>query len=164
MRRYSYSTLTEARIRDLCRRPAVDFESAFQTVKPIIEDVRTKGDNAVLDYTEHLVRVRPVDLVVTVKDAGGIQLPEETKIAFDTAYTNIFSFHQAQYPKKLTVETMPGVVCSRVAKPIEKVGLYIPGGTAVLPSSVLMLGVPAKIAGCSEIVIATACAPPAFIM
>jgi histidinol dehydrogenase len=79
----------------------------------------------------------------------------ETAAAFDVAYNNIAAFHQAQQADVLEVETMPGVCCRRVTRPIGAVGLYVPGGTAVLPSSALMLGVPAAIAGCSTIVLAT---------
>jgi histidinol dehydrogenase len=83
------------------------------------------------------------------------QLPEEVTAAFDTAYANIRAFHEAQCAKDLSVETMPGVVCRRLTRAINAVGLYVPGGTAVLPSSALMLAVPAQIAGCGTIVLAT---------
>ena len=83
-------------------------------------------------------------------------IDDATKAAIDQAYDNIFAFHNAQMDHTtLVVETMPGVVCQRFARPIEKVGLYVPGGTAILPSTALMLGIPAKVAGCKEIVIAT---------
>lgn len=82
-------------------------------------------------------------------------LEPETRAAFDLAYKNIHAFHAAQQPAELEVETMPGVRCRRVARPIGSVGLYVPGGTAVLPSSALMLAVPAALAGCATIVLAT---------
>jgi phosphoribosyl-ATP pyrophosphohydrolase/phosphoribosyl-AMP cyclohydrolase/histidinol dehydrogenase len=85
-----------------------------------------------------------------------MQLKPEVREAIDQAYANIYKFHDAQLDKEpLIVETMPGVTCSRFVRPIQRVGLYVPGGSAVLPSSTLMLGVPAKVAGCTEIVVAT---------
>ena len=83
------------------------------------------------------------------------QLPEEVTKAFDVAYANIRTFHEAQRGADVSVETMPGVSCRRVTRPINAVGLYVPGGTAVLPSSALMLAVPAQIAGCATVVLAT---------
>lgn len=83
------------------------------------------------------------------------ELDAETRAAFDVAYQNIHAFHAAQQSAPLEVETMPGVRCRRVARPIGAVGLYVPGGTAVLPSSALMLAVPAALAGCRTIVLAT---------
>lgn len=133
----------------------MDFESVFGEVGPIIEDVRLRGDDAVLDLTQRFDGVRPDPLSGPVSNTPEIPVQANVAEAFETAYTNIFRFHKAQYPKDLIVETMAGIVCSRVARPIKRVGLYIPGGTAVLPSSLLMLGVPAKIAGCEEIVVAT---------
>ncbi len=82
-------------------------------------------------------------------------LPEEVTAAFDTAYANITAFHAAQRAADASVETMPGVTCRRVTRPIGAVGIYVPGGTAVLPSSALMLAVPAQIAGCATVVLAT---------
>ncbi|MEX0773807.1 MAG: histidinol dehydrogenase [Balneolales bacterium] len=155
MEQYIYSTLTRVQLDELCRRPAMDLESAFEIVKPIIEDVRIHGDDAVLNLTERFDKVRPASLVHPVKPTSEIPIQVEIAEALDTAYANIYRFHKAQLPKNIYVETMPGVVCSRVARPIERVGLYVPGGTAVLPSSLLMLGIPAKIAGCKEIVVTT---------
>ncbi|KAG8831812.1 trifunctional histidinol dehydrogenase [Serendipita sp. 399] len=88
---------------------------------------------------------------------GKIPVPLDPKVreAIDTAYANIKTFHTAQLTTPLSIETMPGVTCQRIAKPISRVGLYVPGGTAILPSTALMLGVPAQVAGCSEIVLAT---------
>jgi phosphoribosyl-ATP pyrophosphohydrolase/phosphoribosyl-AMP cyclohydrolase/histidinol dehydrogenase len=84
-----------------------------------------------------------------------IALDDATRAAIDCAYENIYTFHCAQLDRRpLVVETMPGVKCSRFVRPIERVGLYVPGGTAMLPSTALMLGVPAKVAGCREIVLA----------
>ena len=82
-------------------------------------------------------------------------LDDETRMAFDVAYSNIRKFHEAQRSGTLEVETMPGVQCRRVTRPIGAVGMYVPGGSAVLPSTALMLSVPAGIAGCKTIVLAT---------
>ena len=86
-----------------------------------------------------------------------MDISEEMKAAIDLSMQNIEKFHAAQLPKEkvMTVETSPGVYCSRFAKPIENVGLYVPGGTAVLPSTAMMLGVPAKVAGCKNIIVAS---------
>lgn len=92
---------------------------------------------------------------LTLQDLPWPQLPEDITRAFDVAYNNIKAFHEAQRSSDLSVQTMPGVTCRRVTRPINNVGLYVPGGTAVLPSSALMLAVPAQIAGCSTVVLAT---------
>jgi len=127
-------------------------------VNPIIEDVRKEGDEAVLRYTRKFERAE--SLTSTVLHAPFPQhlmnLPPETIKAVDVSFENIRKFHEAQKnDKPLKVETMPGVVCSRFSRPIERVGLYVPGGTAVLPSTALMLGVPAMVAGCKKIVMAS---------
>ncbi|KAG9597432.1 histidine biosynthesis trifunctional protein, partial [Aureobasidium melanogenum] len=126
-------------------------------VNPIIEDVRKGGDKALLEYTHKFEKA--TSLTSTVLKApfpeNLMQIAPETKEAIDISYENIRKFHAAQETEDLRVETMPGVVCSRFVRPIERVGLYVPGGTAVLPSTTLMLGVPAKVAGCKKIVIAS---------
>ena len=96
-----------------------------------------------------------VTFLLTHQELPEPELDVETRQAFDVAYANIRAFHQAQQSAPLEVETMPGVRCRRVARPINAVGLYVPGGTAVLPSSALMLAVPAALAGCETIVLAT---------
>jgi histidinol dehydrogenase len=107
------------------------------------------GDSTPLTApTPHPPLPRPQDLPAP-------RLPEEVTAAFDVAYNNIAAFHRAQRGADLSVETMPGVVCRRVTRPIGAVGIYVPGGTAVLPSSALMLAVPAQIAGCGTVVLAT---------
>ena len=127
-------------------------------VKPIVERVRSGGDAAVLEYTHKFEKATslksPVLRAPFPQDL--MHLPPETIQAIDISYENIKRFHAAQKETKpLSVETMPGVVCSRFSKPIERVGLYVPGGTAVLPSTALMLGVPAMVAGCKKIVMAS---------
>ncbi len=155
MRRFTLKSLSETEIKQLCKREAVIFEDIIPNVQKIIDEVRLNGDDAVQQFNEKFDGIRPKSLIIDVPEKDDIELPKEIRVAFDTAYQNIYNFHIAQIPPPITVETMPGVVCSREARPIDSVGLYIPGGTAVLPSSVLMLGVPAQIAGCRQVVIAT---------
>ncbi|CAI6339337.1 unnamed protein product [Periconia digitata] len=125
---------------------------------PIIEAVKTRGDAAVLEYTHKFEKATSLTSPVLKAPfpESLMTLRPETKEAMDISFENIRKFHAAQKEDKpLIVETMPGVVCSRFARAIERVGLYVPGGTAVLPSSALMLGVPALVAGCKKIVLAT---------
>ncbi|KAI9498697.1 histidinol dehydrogenase-domain-containing protein [Zychaea mexicana] len=157
METYDLCDISTEKRSELLLRPIIDSTEIIGRVTPIMKDVRKRGDAALVDLTAKFDRVqleRP-----TLKapfDEKLMQLDPETKAAIDQAYDNIFKFHDAQMDRDtLTVETMPGVVCTRFARPIERVGLYVPGGTAVLPSTTLMLGIPAKVAGCSEIVIAT---------
>ena len=155
MKTYQYTQLTDSDIQKLCQRPRIDFASIFKTVQPILEQVQNEGDKAIIDLTEKFDGVRLSESTTNVDSNTTVALDDEIKNAFDTAYQNIYNFHMAQRPNELVVETMPGVLCRREARPIERVGLYVPGGSAILPSTALMLGVPAKIAGCREIVLAT---------
>jgi histidinol dehydrogenase len=154
MKKYVYSELSEEEITGLCRRPKMDFETIFDTVNPIIDEVRDEGDAAVTRYTEKFDGIKPDPLTVSPADRE-LLLKDEIREAIDTAFKNIYRFHKAQLPNAMEVETMPGVRCMRVSRPIERVGLYVPGGTALLPSTLMMLGIPAALAGCKEIVIAT---------
>lgn len=147
--------LSETQLNGLCKRSAVNFEAIMPVVQEIIGDVRSNGDAAVLRLTEKFDGVSIASTLVEVPSPDKITLPEHVKAAFDQAYDNIYHFHIAQLPNPIHVETMPGVLCSREARPIRSVGLYVPGGTAVLPSSVLMLGIPAQIARCEQVIIAT---------
>lgn len=143
----------------LLQRPALDTESLFDTVRGIIGRVRVEGDRAVLDYEEAFDKVRLESLVVTKEEMKEAEanIPADLQAAIRLAKQNIETFHAAQRFEGKKVETMPGVTCWQKAVGIEKVGLYIPGGTAPLFSTVLMLAVPARIAGCKEIVL---CTPP----
>jgi len=143
----------------LCRRPAFDVAALFGVVRPILDAVRQRGDEALRDYEETFDRVRLDDFRVSraEMDAAGHLVSEELKKAIRLAYKNIYAFHAAQRFAPIRVETAPGVVCEQRAVPIERVGLYVPGGTAPLFSTVLMLGVPARIAGCRTVVL---CTPP----
>ncbi len=129
------------------------------SVKQIIQKVAQKGDKALLELTEQLDGVKLEKLFVEVTEISALaaQVNENERNALITAYQNIERFHQQQLVKETKVETTKGVTCWRENRAIEKVGLYVPGGSAVLPSSFLMLGIPAKIAGCKEIVV---CTPP----
>ncbi|KAL6241503.1 trifunctional histidinol dehydrogenase [Rhinocladiella similis] len=160
LKRYSTSqAFSDDVLKSALQRPSQKSnEKIMSLVHPIIADVRSNGDAAVLKYTHKFEKATSLKSPVLKAPfpESLMQLPEETIKAINTSYDNILKFHSAQKPTSdLVVETMPGVTCSRFSRPIEKVGLYIPGGTAVLPSTALMLGVPAMAAGCKNIVLAS---------
>ncbi len=141
------------------RRPSLDSSSLEETVKNILNDVKANGDEAVRKFTlqfdkAHTSELRVDDIEITLAENS---LDAELKQAIATAKNNIEKFHAAQLKDIEFVETMPGVQCWRRSTPIEKVGLYIPGGSAPLFSTILMLAVPARLAGCKEIIL---CSPP----
>ncbi|KAG6917913.1 hypothetical protein DXG01_000522 [Tephrocybe rancida] len=142
---------------ELLKRPVLKSDEMIVKVKPIVDDVRTRGDAALLELTAKFDKVQLTSTVILPPFAPEtMEIDPDVRAAIDQAYLNIHKFHDAQADKgTLVVETMPGVVCSRFARPIGRVGLYIPGGTAILPSTALMLGIPAQVAGCKEIVLAT---------
>lgn len=143
----------------LAKRPALDVTTLFDTVRTVLEEVRKEGDVAVKWYEEKFDKVTLPELQVSeaeIQEAHAL-VSEELKQAIRTAKDNIEKFHASQRFTGQKVETTPGVTCWQKAVAIEKVGLYIPGGTAPLFSTVLMLAVPARIAGCKEIVL---CTPP----
>jgi histidinol dehydrogenase len=160
MKTVVWQSLSENQQESLLQRPAIT-EGANITaiVADVIADVRQRGDEALLDLTEKFDRVRPDSIRVSEQEvtAASSRLSDNMKQALQQAYQNIATFHKAQKTKPLRVETQPGVVCEQVTRPINSVGLYIPGGSAPLPSTVLMLGVPAQIAGCRQVVL---CSPP----
>ena len=144
----------------LAQRPVYDTASKQEAVAGILQQVRNKGDKALIELTKKFDGVKITKLKVdeNIISKAAKSISPSLKKAIDTAYKNIYKFHSVQLSSKVErVETMPGVECWRKALPIEKVGLYIPGGSAPLFSTVLMLGIPAKIAGCKEIVL---CSPP----
>ena len=143
----------------LLQRPALDVTALFDTVRGVIDAVKKDGDAAVKRYEKKFDQVELTCLKVSSEEMAECDdlLSDELKTAIRQAKKNIELFHASQRFAGLEVETYPGVVCRQKALPIEKVGLYIPGGTAPLFSTVLMLAVPAQIAGCSEIVL---CTPP----
>jgi phosphoribosyl-ATP pyrophosphohydrolase/phosphoribosyl-AMP cyclohydrolase/histidinol dehydrogenase len=159
MRRYITSQETPETIAAVLQRPSQkSTEKIIGICKPIIDAVKTRGDAALLEYTHKFEKATSLTSPVLRAPFPPelMQLAPETANAIDISFENIRKFHAAQKEDKpLVVETMPGVVCSRFARPIERVGLYVPGGTAVLPSTALMLGVPAMVAGCKKIVLAT---------
>ncbi|CAK7565519.1 MAG: trifunctional histidinol dehydrogenase [Sporothrix epigloea] len=159
MKRINFSDVSAADIDDALRRPSQkSSEAIMKIVMPIIDDVRTNGDKALLSYTHKFEKATSLTSPVLKAPfpAELMQLSDETRAAIDLSFDNIRTFHAAQKEEKpLSVETMPGVICSRFSRPIARVGLYVPGGTAVLPSTALMLGVPAMVAGCSTIVLAS---------
>lgn len=155
MKSYKLSELSLAEVESLKARPRIDFSSIFGIVNPIIDDVRGRGDAAVKDYTEKFDKVKLDKVVENVSELPDPELDAAVKEAFDVAYDNIYAFHVAQKWDEKSVENMKGVKCKRVARSIGSVGLYVPGGTAVLPSTALMLAVPAQIAGCKTVVLAT---------
>jgi histidinol dehydrogenase len=143
----------------LTQRPLINQEQLTETVISIISNVKQSGDKALIKYASMFDGVELKDLTVSEVEVSTAikQTPKELKEAIKVAYTNILSFHMAQQTRERVIETMPGVKCWRESRAIEKVGLYIPGGTAPLFSTILMLAIPAKIAGCKKLVL---CTPP----
>lgn len=157
MRTSDLATIAPDARAKLLKRPVLKSDEMIVKVKPIVDDVRTRGDAALLEFTAKFDKVKLSSTVIFPPFAPeSMQLDPTVQSAIDQAYANIRKFHEAQVDgETLVVETMPGVVCSRFARPIGRVGLYVPGGTAILPSTALMLGIPAQVAGCKEIVLAT---------
>lgn len=154
MEHFTYKSLNQKELQALCQRPKMDFKAIFRKVEPIIKGVKQEGDEGINHFTKKFDGLSPDPLIIN-PDEKKVSPDLKFKQAIDTAFDNIFRFHKAQLPAPLEVETMPGVQCKRVARPIERVGLYVPGGTAILPSTLMMLGIPAKLAGCKTIVAAT---------
>jgi histidinol dehydrogenase len=156
---YSFKDLSAAKVDNLCLRQLEDDQSIAARVKSIIEKVKATGDQALYEYAAAFDKVQLDSLFIGKEEIQRIaaSIPLEAKAAIDQAFENIHKFHASQIIKEAPVETMPGVSCWRETRAIERVGLYVPGGTAVLPSTFLMLAIPAKLAGCTEI---TVCSPP----
>ena len=144
---------------DIVERPHMDVSSLSATVNTVLQDVKTRGDEAVKEYEEKFDHARLTDLAVSQDEMDEAErlVSADLKEALILAHANIERFHAAQEFQSIKVETAPGVTCWQKSVPIEKVGLYIPGGTAPLFSTALMLATPAKLAGCEEIVL---CTPP----
>lgn len=144
---------------EIQKRPNLDLQDLEATVEKIFEQVAERGDEAIKEFTEKFDKVRLETLRVSESEINeaGLKLPDDLKRAIDMAKANIEKFHATQRTPRVEVETSPGVRCWQEKKPIQKVGLYIPGGTAPLFSTVLMLAIPAKLAGCQEVVL---CSPP----
>lgn len=159
MKTYLYKNLDAKALEVLTQRPEINFEKTYKVVRPIMADVKVNGDEAVRRYTEKFdgVSLNSLELSDEEIQKAIAELDQQTKEAFQKAAANIEKFHKPQLTTEKPIETMEGVVCFRESRAIEKVGIYVPAGTAPLPSTVLMLGIPAKIAGCSEVVL---CTPP----
>ncbi|MBL7112852.1 MAG: histidinol dehydrogenase [Bacteroidales bacterium] len=145
--------------KEILSRPVIDTTQLINQIKPILDEVRKQGNEAVRKYTHEFDQVELDDLSIPESQIinASIEVPEPLKRAIDIARANIEQFHSSQQLQNKVVATSPGVQCWQKSKPIEKVGLYVPGGSAPLISTVLMLGIPAILAGCQEIVL---CTPP----
>ena len=150
---------TEAEYPSICERPQMDVSQLNSIVADVLADIKANGDKAVKAYEEKFDKVRLASLAVTEEEIAEAEtlVSPELKDALILAHKNIAAFHESQKFEGKKIETAPGVTCWQKSVAIEKVGLYIPGGTAPLFSTVLMLATPAKIAGCKEIVL---CTPP----
>lgn len=143
--------------RDIMRRPAIDNTELDGVVTNILREVRNNGDRALLEYTHRLDGVALPSLVTSEEEINSATIDDKLKAAIELAHANITAFHKSQLITEPVVETLAGVKCWRKSIAIESVGLYIPGGSAPLFSTVLMLGIPAKLAGCDNIIL---CTPP----
>src|SRR5690606_32571948 len=159
LKTYTYANLAIEDIEKLVLRNSDPNLSIQSTVNEIIEEVRQQGDSALVQYAAKVDQVQLEKLYLDQDEIEELAMTvsREQQRALEIAFQNIHKFHSVQTKRERVVETMPGVKCWREIRPIEKVGLYIPGGSAVLPSTLLMLGVPARIAGCKQIVV---CSPP----
>ena len=156
----NWSTLTSAQQVDALARPAMaDSAKLRATVADILAEVLTRGDEAVLEFTRRFdsPKLTSLKLSIEKRDELAARVTPEVQDAIQTAFANVKQFHEAQYPQDIRLTTTPGVVCEQRFTALEAVGLYIPGGSAPLPSTVMMLGVPAMVAGCERKVL---CTPP----
>ncbi len=159
MEQYKLADLPADDIRKLCQRNPLEDPSILDTCRRVFSDVRCRGDEAVRDYTARFDGVQLDSFEVSAEEwaSGRRQVPADAVACLRKAASNIRKFHAEQLGKTEEVKVAQGVICWREQRPIDPVGLYIPGGNAVLPSSVLMLGVPAQLAGCKTVVL---CVPP----
>ncbi len=160
MKTVYWQQYSEQEQQQLLTRPAITDGAAIKAkVAQVINSVRETGDQALFELTEKFDQQTLKQLAITSKQIqqASERLSESMKQALNQAYDNIVLFHQAQKANPVIVETQPGVICEQITRPINAVGLYIPGGSAPLPSTVLMLGIPAQIAGCKQVVL---CSPP----
>ena len=160
MKIIKWNTATPAEKLSAYERPAVIAgDSITSAVSGVISQVRSGGDDALRQLTKKFDGVDITDIKISdvqISQASN-RLSDDVKTALQSAYDNIYKFHHAQISPPIRVETQSGVVCEQITRPIGAVGLYIPGGSAPLPSTVLMLAIPAKIAGCNRVVL---CSPP----
>ncbi len=158
MKTYFYQKLSNLEKHNLLKRPTIDVEKFSVIVKPILLDIKKNGLNAALKYARQFDGFIDSEFRVTRQEFEEAEKKLDSKIkkAIITAAENIRKFHSKQIPQSYEIETMEGIKCSREFRAIENVGLYIPGGSAVLPSTMLMLGIPAQLAGCKRVVV---CSP-----
>ena len=155
-----WNTCSDAQQLELLMRPAISAsESITRTVAEILNTVKARGDDALREYSAKFDKTEVDALLVTAQEIAEAEsrLGDEIKQAMAVAVKNIDTFHTAQMLQTVDVETLPGVRCQQVTRPVASVGLYIPGGSAPLFSTVLMLATPARIAGCQKVVL---CSPP----
>jgi histidinol dehydrogenase len=154
LKQYTFTDLSSAETKALLKRPKMDFEAIFKNVLPVIDRVAEQGDQAVIHWNTQFDG-QSADPIVCSPATEDATLSVAVQQAIDVAFTNIEQFHRAQQQSVLQVETMPGVTCEKHTRAIESVGLYVPGGTATLPSTAMMLAIPAMIAGCPTRVLAS---------
>ena len=147
MKIYKYPD--ESKWSEIIKRPALDSSDLTELVSNILNDIKNRGDIALVEYEEKFDKVSLKNLKVTDEEYVEAEslIDQNLKDAIDIAATNIETFHSSQFHESIKIETTPGVICWQKSVGIEKVGLYVPGGTAPLFSTVLMLGIPARIAG-----------------
>lgn len=157
MKTYNISKLSKVRLKELTKRSYIETQLLKEKVLPLINEVKKDGLKAALKYAGIFDGFNNNNLLVTDEEYNSAvdELDESVIKAIETAFSNIYNFHIRQKPEGYSLETMPGVLCERIIRPIENVALYIPGGNTVLPSTLMMLGIPAKIAGCKRVVAVT---------
>lgn len=143
--------------KELIERPELESDKLQVLCKTVFQQVKDKGDDALLSYGSEFdgVALETIYCSQEELDCQASLLDDSLKLAINQAYNNIYTFHKAQLPLPIVIETSPGIICSQVYRAIQRVGLYIPGGTAPLFSTLLMLAIPTQIAGCSEVVLST---------
>lgn len=159
---HTLAKLSTQELGTLLQRPKMDFEAIFTIVKPVLERVAEQGDPAVMHWNTQFDG-QSANPLVSNPATENTSLSATVKQAIDVAFANIEQFHRAQVQPSLQVETMPGVVCEKHTRGIESVGLYVPGGTAILPSTAMMLAIPAMIAGCRTRVLASPPGPDGML-
>lgn len=149
---------------DICERPSLESNELDSLIEDIYTHVKIQGDQALIDFTKQFENREISNIIYSASEID--TLAEQTNVelqdAIRVAYANIFAFHQSQVLLEKRIETSPGVVCWQKSTPIEKIGIYIPGGTAPLFSTILMLAIPAQIAGCQEVILCTPGIHPAL--
>ena len=157
MKKVNLSSITDFEYKQLLKRPEIDSGKSFAAVKPILDEIKTKGFAAVVKYGNQFGEITNDSIMVDKREIEESEkiISESLKASIKIAIKNIRTFHEKQIPGGFEIETMSGINCGRIFRPIENVGLYIPGGSAALFSTLLMLAIPAQIAGCKRIVVST---------